>query len=88
MTGEGRRVKAMVLGGLAMSAALGFGLFFAGVAWYFAGWAAWLVLDDHRTADPIRHVPVVVFVLGLLVSSLLAARFGARVGRDWYQGGR
>ena len=88
MTSEGRRVKATVLGGFAASAALGFGLFLAGVAWYFAAWLVWLALDDHRTADPIRNAPVAVFVLGLVASSLLAARFGVMVGRDWYRSGR
>lgn len=77
--------KALVLGGLAASAVLCFGLFFGGVAWFVT---AWLVFDDHRTADPLRHAPVAVFGLGILTSSLVAARFGMRVGRDWYRHGR
>jgi hypothetical protein len=88
MTGDGRRVKATVLGGLAASAALSFGLFFVGVAWFIAAWLVWLVFDDHRTAGTARNVPVAVFVLGLLTSSLVAARFGLWVGRDWYRNGR
>lgn len=88
MTGEGRRVKALVLGGLAASAVLGFGLFFAGVAWFFAAWAAWFIVDDHQTTGAARNVPAAVFVLGLLASSLLAARFGLWVGRDWNRNGR
>src|SRR5437660_3694687 len=80
VTVDCRTLKAVVLGGLAAGAIFCFGLFFAGVAWFVA---AWLVFDDHRTAVLVGNGPTAVFVLGLLASSLLASRFGVRVGQDW-----
>ena len=80
-----RKDKAVVLGGLAGSAVFGFGLFFAGAAWFVT---AGLVIDDHRTSDPARHTPTALFALGLLASALLGARCGLKVGRDWYRNGR
>jgi hypothetical protein len=77
------RGKAVVLGGLAAGALLCFGTFFAGVAWLVTGW---YFLEQRDGVA--RNGPAAVFVLGLLASSLIAGRFGLRVGRDWYHNGR
>ena len=83
MTSEGKRVKAMVLGGFAASAALGSGLCFVGVALLFV---VPFYIGDHETGGPGVSVPTAIFALSA-VSCLVAFRFGWRVGRDWYHSG-
>ncbi len=76
--------QAVLLGSLAAGATLCFGLFFAGVAWFFA---AWYFLDEYAPNGLGRYCPLAVFIASSVVSLLLASRFGWKVGYDWYHSG-